>query len=307
MLLRQFEYLVALAREKHFARAAASLNVSQPSLSAGIRQLEQELGVLVVERGHRFTGFTPEGERVLERARRILAECGMLRSDVAEFREGLAGSVRIGVIPTALSVVGQITSRFTRRFPAVTMTVLSRSSIDIQRGLDDFDLDAAITYLDNEPLERVRPKPLYGETYCFLTQKDGPFQSRSAVSWSEAADVPLCLLTSDMQNRRIIDSVFRSIGRKPQTAFETNSFVSLCAQVAVGALSSIVPAQMLGAIGLPDTVAAHPLIEPDVSRLVGLVIPQREPLAALVEALFAQAEAPAAAPMSRFNTPDRDF
>ncbi|MGL4810789.1 MAG: LysR family transcriptional regulator, partial [Beijerinckiaceae bacterium] len=189
MLLRQFEYLVALAREKHFARAAASLNVSQPSLSAGIRQLEQELGVLIVERGHRFTGFTAEGERVLERARRILAECGMLRSDVAQFRAGLAGSVRIGVIPTALAVVGTIIAPFTSRFPSVTVSVLSRSSIEIQRGLDEFDLDAAITYLDNEPLERVQPKPLYAETYSLLTHRGGPFSGRATVTWREAADL----------------------------------------------------------------------------------------------------------------------
>lgn len=307
MLLRQFEYLVALAREKHFARAAASLNVSQPSLSAGIRQLEQELGVMIVERGHRFTGFTPEGERVLQRARRILAECGMLRSDVAELREGLAGSVRIGVIPTALSVVGQITARFMQRFPSVTVTVISSTSIGIQRGLDDFDFDAGITYLDNEPLERVRPKPLYGETYCLLTPRDGPFANRTTVTWSEAADVPLCLLTGDMQNRRIIDNVFRAIGRKPQTVFETNSIVSLCAQVGAGPSSSIVPAPVLSAMTPPPHVIARPLIEPDVSRLVGIVVPDREPLAALVEALFAQAEPPIAAPMTRLTTPDRDF
>lgn len=307
MLLRQFEYLVALSREKHFARAAASLNVSQPSLSAGIRQLEQELSVMIVERGHRFTGFTPEGERVLERARRILAECGMLRSDVAELREGLAGSVRIGVIPTALPVVGQITARFMNRFPAVTVTVLSSTSIGIQRGLDEFDLDAGITYLENEPLERVRPKPLYGETYCLLTPADGPFAGRSSITWGEAADVPLGLLTGDMQNRRIIDNVFRAIGRKPHTVFETNSIVSLCAQVAVGPWSSVVPAPILSTMSPSPNVMACPLVEPDVSRLVGLVVPDRAPLAALVEALFAQADPPAATSITRLTTADRDF
>ena len=76
MVIKQFAYLVALAREKHFARAAKACNVSQPTLSGAIRQLEEEIGVPLVERGHRFTGLTAEGETILAHAKRILAMCG---------------------------------------------------------------------------------------------------------------------------------------------------------------------------------------------------------------------------------------
>lgn len=290
MLLRQFEYLVALAREKHFGRAAASLNVAQPSLSAGIRELEQELDVLIVERGHRFAGFTEEGERILDRARRILAERDALRVDVDTLKRGLMGTLRIGVIPTALPIVRQAMQPFTERFPGVTIRVLSLTSTGIQRGLDEFELDIGLTYLDNEPLERVKPKPLYSESYLLLTPKKGPFAGRAGVRWAEAAETPLCLLTPDMQNRRIIDSIFRAIGKQPRPAFETNSLINLCMQVGSGPWSSIVPEPVLGALELSPDVETLPLVDPVIRRLVGLVTPDREPTAPLAETFIALAQ-----------------
>src|SRR5579872_4672516 len=79
MVLRQLEYLVALAREKHFGRAALACNVSQPTLSAAIRQLEENLGAPIVERGHKFHGLTAQGRIAVDHAHRILAEADMLR------------------------------------------------------------------------------------------------------------------------------------------------------------------------------------------------------------------------------------
>lgn len=87
MLLRELEYLAALARERHFARAAAACHVSQPSLSAAIRRLEHDLGVPIVQRGRRFAGLTPEGERVLRWAHRILADAEALRQDLSAMRD----------------------------------------------------------------------------------------------------------------------------------------------------------------------------------------------------------------------------
>ena len=89
----------ALAREQHFARAAASCHVAQPTLSAAIRQLEEELGAPIVERGHRFSGFTREGQAVLEHAKRILAECESMTQDLSKLKDGLIGRLRLGAIP----------------------------------------------------------------------------------------------------------------------------------------------------------------------------------------------------------------
>jgi DNA-binding transcriptional LysR family regulator len=199
MIIRQLIYLTALAREKHFGRAAASCNVSQPTLSAAIQQLEADLGVPIVERGQRFKGLTAEGQRVLEWGHRILADLEALTQDLQEMREGLTGHLRFVVIPSALPAVSLVTAPFCASHPRVSITVRSMSSIEIQRGLDAFELDIGMTYLDNEPLINVRALPLYWERYVLLTSATGPFAGYKTLSWAEAASVPLCMLTPDMQ------------------------------------------------------------------------------------------------------------
>src|SRR6201992_3794885 len=112
VIVRYLEYLVALARERHFARAAAACNVTQPALSAGIKQLEESLGVLIVERRQRFVGFTPEGERVLAWAQRALADYTGLTQELSELKLSLAGQIRIGAIPVALPALALLTTPF---------------------------------------------------------------------------------------------------------------------------------------------------------------------------------------------------
>ena len=290
MVLKQLAYLVALAREKHFGRAAAASNISQPTLSSAIRALEEELGLPIVERGHRFNGFTPQGQVVLEHAKRILAECSSMRQSLDELGHGLSGRLRLGAIPTALPVVSHLTAPFYARYPKVTVTVLSMTSDQIASGIENFDLEAGITYLDNEPLSGVRSKPVYVEEYVFLTHSASAIAGRASLTWAEAAREPLCLLTPDMQNRRIIDGIFRSVGEAPVPAVETNSIFNLCSHTASGHWSSIVPAPLLRFFGLPKDTVAMPLVEPHATRSVGLIISDREPASPLAKALFASVD-----------------
>ena len=287
MVIKQFIYLVALAREGHFGRAAAACHISQPTLSAAIRALEEELGVMIVERGHRFNGFTPEGYCVLDHAKRILADCDALRQELGELRGGLSGRLRIGAIPTALPMVSLVSGPFHDRHPNVGITILSMTSDEIQRRLDDFEIEAGITYLDVEPIERARAVPLYKEDYVLLTAEAGPYADRVSVSWAEAADLPLVLLTPDMQNRRIIDSVFRSIGAVARAEIETNSILNLATHVSGGPWSSIVPRPLIDIFGLPAGTRAVALDQPVAARTVGLVIADREPSSPLARSFFA--------------------
>ena len=290
MVLMQLAYLIALAREQHFGRAAVASNISQPTLSASIRSLEDELGLPIVERGHRFNGFTPQGAIVLEHAKRIMAECSAMRQSLDELSGGLSGRLRLGAVPTALPVISHLTAPFYARYPKVTVTVLSLTSDQISRGIDNFDLDAGITYLDAEALPSVRSKPIYAEEYVFLTHRSNPLASRQHLTWSEAAEAPLCLLTLDMQNRRIIDGIFRSVGKAPRPAMETNSIFNLCSHSASGHWSSVVPKPLLRFFGLPQDTIALPLVEPDASRSMGVIISDREPSSPLARALFASIE-----------------
>ena len=286
MLLKHLQYLTALARERHFVRAAAACGVTQPTLSAGIKQLEEQLGLLVVERGQRFEGFTPEGERVLAWAQRITADTEGLEQEASRLREVLQGRLRIGVVPTALPAIPILALPLTRKYPGVTLTVISDPSVDIQAGLDEFRFEAGVTYLDNEPLSRVRAVPLYREQYLLITPAGGPLARRGRVTWKEAASLPLCLLTPDMQNRRIVNSHFADAGVVVHPAFETNSVFTLCALVRSGYWSSVLPHGFLPMLSGAENVAILQLEGPAATHMVGVVVSDRDPLQPTATALL---------------------
>ena len=200
------------------------------------------------------------------------------------------GRLRIGVVPVMLPVIALLTGPFAERHPRVSITILSLSSVDIQHGLDVFELDVGLTYLDNEPLARVRSLPLYREQYLLLTPTKGPFGRRERVTWREAASLPLCLLTPDMQNRRIIDAHFREAGTEPKPAIEANSIVALHSQLRRGGWSAVMPHSILYSMGALPGVKAVPLVEPDVSHTLGVIVSEREPLRPVARAMLEVAE-----------------
>ena len=288
-MIDKLEYLMALARERHFGHAAEACGVTQPTLSAGIKQLEATLGVLLVQRGSRFIGFTQEGERTLDWARRIVGDSRALRQEMTALKQGLVGRLRIAAIPTALPMVAALTTPYRARHPDVRFTVLSRTSIEILTLLENLEIDAGVTYLDNEPLGRVNSVPLYHERYQLLIAADAPLGNRQKVTWAEVAQVPLCLLTPNMQNRRIIEGLLRGAGGNPQPTLESNSMIVLFAHVRTGRWASIMPAKLAETLGLTDTIRAIPIVDPEAVHAIGLVVPVREPMTPLNAALVAEA------------------
>jgi DNA-binding transcriptional LysR family regulator len=269
-MIDKLEFILALARERHFGRAAEACGVTQPTLSAGVKQLEEQMGVLLVNRGSRFQGFTPEGDRVLNWARRIVGDTRTMREEIDALRRGLSGRLRIAAIPTALAMVAELTTPYRELHPNVQFTIYSRTSIEILDLLDNLEIDAGITYLDNEPLGRVNATPLYQERYRLITSADAPLGNRDKVTWSEVARLPLCLLTPDMQHRRIVDGAFGAAGATPSPAVETNSVSTLVAHARAG-LPGITAHTWLEANPLPDDLRAIPLVDPVIEHTIGLV------------------------------------
>ncbi|MFC5827747.1 LysR family transcriptional regulator [Nonomuraea insulae] len=287
MLLRQLEYLVALARERHFARAAAACHVSQPSLSAAIRKLERELDVPLVLRGQRFAGLTPEGERVVLWAHRILADAEALRQDLSRMREGLSGTLRMGAIPTALTAASLLTTPFCERYPHVRVLLTSLSSREIARRLADFEIDMAMTYLDDEEdLGDVRSSPLYEERYLLLTPSDGELADRRVARWAEVAALPLCLLAPEMRNRRILDANFRQAGAVAVPAIETDTVSALFAHVATHRWSSVIAHAWLHMFGVPEGMRVVRLERAAREPRVGLVVAGTGPESAMARAVL---------------------
>ncbi|HEY9081276.1 LysR family transcriptional regulator [Magnetovibrio sp.] len=284
-MLRKYTYLLALARERHFGRAAAACNITQPTLSNAIRNLEENLDVAIVERGQKFQGFTDEGQRVLDHARRMVAEHESFMQSIRETNAGLSGIAKIGVIPSALPSVAHLLGSFSQQHPHVRFTVRSISSRQIQRNLKEFELDVGITYLNNEPLSGVITTPLYEERYFFLTQRSLVNERLSEMPWTHAADHPLCLMTPDMENRRITDTAFDAVGLNVTPAIETNSLINLYTLVRHGPWSSIVTNQLLTLISPDPNLIAVPLTQPTMNHMVGLVHPDRTPPSPIAIAL----------------------
>ena len=287
-MIDKLEYLLALAQEKHFGRAAEACAVSQPSLSLGLKQLEEMLGVMLVQRGSRFVGLTSEGERALEWARRIVGDARAMRQDIKALKHGLNGRLKIAVMPAALPMVAMVTRPLYMRHPEVQFTILSRPSTDIIPMLENLEVDAALTYIDQEP-PRVTAIPIYRERYQLLVPKDSVFGQRPHVTWETVSRLPLCLLTPDTQNRRMIESLLRGAGGAPRITLESDSMTVLLAHVRTGSWVSVVPEKLAQSTQLTREFRAIPIVEPVVVHTIGLMMPLRDPTTPLATALASQA------------------
>ena len=288
-MIAKLEMFIALAREQHFGRAAASLGITQPSLSTGIRQLEETLGVQLVRRGSRFGGLTPEGARALVWARQIVGDAKRFREERRFAREGLAGHLRLAVIPTALTWASRLAASFSARHPNVDFSIQSRNSEDILAMLENFETDAGISYLDNEPLGRVSTAFLYRERYSAICAPGHPLAGRGAVSWEALAATRLCLLTPDMQNRRILNKGFMDAGQAPAVAMESNSTVVLASHVASGGWVTILPGDIARFLAGSAGLSVVPIDDQRPGHTVGLVAPFQEPHTPVLQALLDEA------------------
>jgi DNA-binding transcriptional LysR family regulator len=295
-LLASMRYLVALDEHKHFGRAAQACFVTQPALSNAIRTMEEEFGSAIVKRGRTFVGFTPEGERLLASARRMLHEEQLLRQEFSSADGRPQGRLAIGVVPSAEAVAARFAAMLRGKHPGIVPVVRSMSSPEIEAGLDDFTLDIGLGFLERERAGSVpwRTLPQYTEHY-FLVRKAASPQPQGLrigepISWKAAAEQALCLMTPEMHNRHIVDSAFTRAGVKVQPALETNSILSLMLSVMGGTVSCVMPGALVGVVRSYPDLEAHPLVEPEVHTPVGFMVLPAERLSRPLEAALTLAQ-----------------
>jgi len=286
--LRHLGYLIALARERNFNRAARASHITQPTLSAALRQLETEFGVPLVRRSQqRFEGLTEEGQRVLDAAQRILADVESLKQGIATPKDRLKGHLRIGIIPTAEPLAGQLTAAFHARQPEVTITLLSKTSREIERGIVEHELEAGITYVVAAAAAGLVHHTLYSETYVVIGPEHLLGLTRASISWAEAAELPLVLLNREMQNRRLVDQSFRDAGAEPKVMAESSTLVGILSHVRQGQWCGVVPSAFAVLLGPLGGLRVLPLTDPIASHAVGVQMLARKPMAPLAGALLA--------------------
>lgn len=289
MQLRLLDYFVALAREKHFARAAEACNVTQPTLSAGIAALEEQVGKRLVHRERRFIGLTPEGHAMLPWAQQLIATYEGMSHAVETARGPLRGALRLGAIPASAPVIGYLARTLAASYPEVSFSIRSLTSREIEHGLANFELDAGLTYLDHEPLAHVVSVPLYAERSMFVARRGMGFDDRDSIAWSEVLDTPLCLLHQGMQNRRILDAHLAARGLTLHPRAVADSYVALLAMVESGGFTTIMP-DSYGTLVTPlEWARLLPFSEPVPRSRIGLIVADRTPLAPLALAALSVA------------------
>ncbi|MCX2561389.1 LysR substrate-binding domain-containing protein [Acetobacter farinalis] len=246
MFLRQLTYLIALDRYRHFSRAAESCGVSQPALSAGVRQLENELGITIIQRNRRFYGLTEEGKRVLLWARQTLAALDGLKQEAAFAQDIAGGSLSIGVMPPAIQIVPLLLETFRSVVPALHVEVKVYSSAEILRLLREHHLQLGIMYLDQLPEEGgFDAQILYPEQHVLAAAASVPLPAGRYCSWADIAALPLCLLSRNMRSRQLVDAGFREADVTPTVMLETDALELLHAELLGGRLASILPVAAL--------------------------------------------------------------
>jgi len=279
-LLEAMRYLAALEEHRHFGRAAQACHITQPALSNAVRALEAEFGVTIVRRGRQYEGLTPEGQKVLVTAHRMLHDREILRQELHALEKQPSGNLVVGAVPTAMPIAARFAAWMRERHPGVTPALRSLSSLEIESGIENLALDLAFGYGERatDRATRIDVLPQYKEYYFLLRRRSGTAtQARrvgAPVSWEEAAGEPLCMLTPEMHNRTIIDASFAAAGVRPRPVIETNAVLPLVLAVLAGSVCSVMPGALVAiALQYPE-LEARPLVAPEVVTPIDLLLPK---------------------------------
>ena len=277
-LLVSMRYLVALDEHRHFARAANACCVTQPALSNAIRALEEDLGVPVVRRARTFVGFTPEGDRLLQSARRMLREEALLKQDLSNPDGQPQGRLILGVVPSAEPIAARFVAMLQARHGGITPVVRSMSSQDIESGLQDLTLDLGLGFIERvrHGASKLQTLPQYTEHYFLVRKASQPgtqgMRFGGPISWQQAARLALCLQTPEMHNRAIIDAAFVQAQASVRPAMETNSLLTLVLGALSGEVCAVMPGALVGVVRAYADLEAQALSGPEVSTLMGFMV-----------------------------------
>ena len=296
--LASFRYLLALNEHRHFGRAAQACHITQPALSNALKALEEEFGTPIVKRGRTYAGLTPEGERVLVTAQRMVHEQALLMQDLASTAEQPQGRLSLGVVPTAVPIATRFAAQLQARHPGIAPVLRSMSSREIEEGLDNLSLDLGLGFAERLDAGKAPPRfellPQYTEHYFLVRRAARPATKLSLgapMRWADAGALRLCLLTPEMHNRSLVDSAFERAGVQVRPVMETDSVLTLALAVQAGDVASVLPGALVGAVRSQGELEALPLVEPEMlTPLVFASLAQSRPSRVLQAALALAAD-----------------
>lgn len=296
MTLTELKYIVAVARERHFGRAADACYVSQPTLSVAIRKLEDELGITLFERGGNEITVTPIGERVIAQAQRVLEETANLREIARQGHDPLAGPLRVGVIytigPYLLPRLVPSQIKITPQMPLILQENFTSRLLELLR---QGEIDCAIMALPF-PDTGLEIHPLYDEPFVVAVPRKHPWADRQSISAAELKTETMLLLGTGHCFRDQVLEVCPELARFSassegiQRSFEGSSLETIRHMVAAGIGITVLPVSSLPTSGAPDDLLVYiPFSKPVPDRRVVIAwrksFPRREAMLALINAV----------------------
>ncbi|GAA4331360.1 LysR substrate-binding domain-containing protein [Pigmentiphaga soli] len=294
MTLTELKYIVAVARERHFGRAAEACFVSQPTLSVAIRKLEDELGVTLFERGGSEVGVTPIGQRIVAQAQKVLEESANLKEIARQGHDPLAGALRVGVIYTiGPYLLPQLVPRLIERTPQMPLLLQEYFTVRLLELLRQGEIDCAIMALPL-PDAGLSLQPLYDEPFVVAVPRDHPWAKRSEVHSEELKNETMLLLGSGHCFRDQVLEVCPELSRFSaasdgiQRTFEGSSLETIRHMVASGIGITVLPSTSVPPVpDERDLLRYVPFAPPAPERRVVLAWRKSFPRTAAIEALVA--------------------
>jgi LysR family hydrogen peroxide-inducible transcriptional activator len=270
--LKDLRYLVAVADERHFGRAAARCFVSQPTLSAQLKKLEQSLGVQLIERAPNKVALTPAGEEVVTRARRILEATQEVIALAATLRDPLAGRLRVALLPTiGPYLLPHVTAAVRKALPRLELRLYEYQTAAMLTKLHEGELDVGILALPVETAG-LAARELYREAFTLALPERHPLAARHSVRVADLKDERLLLLEDGHCLRDQALEVCARVGVREQADFRATSLETLRQMVAAGAGITLLPELAgRGAYRNARGVALRPFSRPAPARQVGAV------------------------------------
>lgn len=296
MTLTELKYIVAVARERHFGRAAEACFVSQPTLSVAIRKLEDELGVVLFERGGSEIGVTDVGLRVVAQAQKVLEEANLIKEIARQGEDPLAGPLRVGIIYTiAPYLLPQLVPTQVEQTPQMPLVLQENYTTRLLELLRQGELDCAIVALPI-PDTGLSVEPLYDEPFVVAVPARHPWAERKHIRSQELKDETMLLLGSGHCFRDQVLEVCPEFARYSassegiQRSFEGSSLETIRHMVAAGLGVTVMPASSLGVAGAKDSPEGRllryiPFEKPAPDRRVVLVWRKSFPRPAAMQAL----------------------
>lgn len=271
MNIRALQYFIALAELRHFRKAAERCHVSQPTLSTQIKKLEEQLGTDLIERNSRQVMLTPIGERILERARIIVAETAAIRQLARDADDPFAGTLSLGVFPTlAPYLLPHVIPTLRRKFPKLTLRLFEEKTEQVMAMLSSGTVDAILLALPLDD-DQLHVEPLFDEPFVLVLPTDHPLAQSPTVSLGDLQSQQLLLLEDGHCLRQHALDVCQLAGAKEKLDFQASSLETLRYMVAAGSGVTLMPILATKPpVTKTDNVVARAFSAPQPQRTIAM-------------------------------------